>query len=153
MNKLFKIFGLMFVVGLFCGCMTTQTSEESLYVECYTEDNKEHDVSGLSICDNVYLCNSEAIVPNQNCAMPMPKYYEDYSLVEGEMMLIHPYTRDIAVCRDTFGDVDECVKKFKSEGFVFLTDVPQMAAKYDIVKEGTYPARKWRNNGEIVPRW
>lgn len=153
MNKLFKIFSLMFAVCLFSGCMTTQTREESLYVECYSENYKERDAAGLSICDNIYMCNSDAIVPYQNCTLPMPKYYDDYSLVEGEMMLIHPYTREIAICKDTLGEVDDCVKNFKSEGFVLLTDVPQMPAKYDIVEEGTYPARKWRNNGEIVPRW
>jgi len=154
MNKLFNVFLGLFVVCFINACTTTKTEEQNVEVICEWNKYRQVNASGLFTCTNSRWCSDEELIPYQPCVLPLPKYYNDYSLVSGEMMLIHPYTRKIVVCKgEDIYNIDDCVNGFKEKGFVLLTDVPQMPAKYDFIKKGTYPARRWRNNGEIVPRW
>ena len=61
-------------------------------------------------------------------------------------------TRVLAYCRGTQEEIDACVQRLEGSCYVRLTDVPTLPAKYDQLKRGTYPTRRWRN-GETVPRW
>lgn len=156
MSKFFNVFCLLVAVCLMNACTTIDAEEENVEVFCQWKGYKSVDARGVSTCSNVRWCSDEELLPNQPCELPMPKYYNNYPLTTGEMMLIHPYTRKIVVCKeDSSADIgiNNCVNSFREKGFVLLTDIPQMPAKYDSIKEGTYPARRWRNNGEIVPRW
>ena len=61
-------------------------------------------------------------------------------------------TRVLAYCRGTDDEINECISRLECAGYTQLRNVPTMPAKYDILKKGTYPTRRWRN-GETVPRW
>ena len=66
----------------------------------------------------------------------MPTYYNDVNLSEGDVELIHPYTRTVVLCMErNGGDVKACVEKFRDEGYVLITDIPQLPAKYDIIEK------------------
>ena len=109
----------------------------------------------LKICPNMRRCSDEELVPYQPCVQPMPTYYNDVNLSEGDVELIHPYTRTVVLCFDEPGSsVQSCVDKFRNEGYVLITDIPQVPARYDVIVEGNYPARRWGGNrGQVVPRW
>lgn len=61
-------------------------------------------------------------------------------------------TRVLAYCRGTDDEMNECISRLECAGYTQLRNLPTMPAKYDILKKGTYPTRRWRN-GETVPRW
>lgn len=61
-------------------------------------------------------------------------------------------TRVLAYCRGSDEQIAKCIEKLECSGYVRLTDIPHMSAKYDILQKGTYPTRRWRK-GESVPRW
>ncbi len=111
--------------------------------------------SGLKYCPNTRRCTGDPLLPPQPCVQPMPTYYDDISEVtvaEG-VLLIHPLTRAKVLCFDQSGlSAVDCAERFRSEGYVLITDVPQFAGRYDFLKEGTYPTRRWRK-GEHIPRW
>lgn len=129
-------------------------------MRCAAAQEEEADIgpmarSGLNVCPNNRRCTGDALLPPQPCEQPMPSYYDDISeltLADGAV-LIHPYTRAKVLCFDQPGmDVFSCVETFRNEGYVLITDIPQFAGRYDLLQEGTYPARRWRR-GENVPRW
>ena len=61
-------------------------------------------------------------------------------------------TRVLAYCRGTDDEMNECIARLECAGYTQLRNVPTMPAKYDILKKGSYPTRRWRT-GETVPRW
>ncbi len=61
-------------------------------------------------------------------------------------------TRVIAYCRGDDDAMEECVKRLECAGYTQLRNVPTMPAKYDLLRKGSYPTRRWRE-GENVPRW
>lgn len=61
-------------------------------------------------------------------------------------------TRVLAYCRGSEEEIEACVAVLEDSCYVRITEIPHMAAKYDFLKTGTYPTRRWRN-GENVPRW
>jgi hypothetical protein len=129
-------------------CAPQDAQEEVLYAIGSTKD-------GRKICVNNRKCTGEPILPPQPCMQPMPQYYGDISeqQIEEGVLLIHPYTRTKVLCIDMNGQsAVQCAADFQAEGYVLITDIPQFAAKYDLLQTGTYPTRKWRN-GENVPRW
>lgn len=111
--------------------------------------------SGLKVCPNMRRCTDDALLPPQPCEQPMPTYYDDVSelaLADG-VVLIHPYTRTKVLCLEQPEmSIFDCVDRFRNEGYVLITDVPQFAGQYDLLQKGTYPTRRWRK-GENVPRW
>ena len=99
----------------------------------------------------------ETMIPAQNDAVPeeiegefpqVPnnKYYPE------QVAMQNLKTRMLAYCRGTEAAIEACVERLECSGFTRITDVPQVAAKYDLLKQGTYPTRRWRE-GEAVPRW
>ncbi len=77
---------------------------------------------------------------------------ENNKYFDNQVVLQNLQTRVLAYCRGTDEEISECVDRLDCAGYVRLTDVPQVVAKYDLLKKGTYPTRRWRN-GEYVPRW
>lgn len=72
---------------------------------------------------------------------------------ETEIFLQHPYTRVVARCyADTDYATDACAKEFERQGYVRFRNIPYKVARYDFLKEDTYPTRRWRK-GERTPRW
>ena len=69
-----------------------------------------------------------------------------------QVVLENLNTRVLAYCRGTEAEIDACVAVLEDSCYVRITEIPHMAAKYDKLKIGTYPTRRWRN-GEDVPRW
>lgn len=161
MTKFGKIICVMLLVLTACTkeFTYTETSEET---KCVPTSRENADLriaimtrSGVKLCPNNRRCTGEALLPPQPCLQPMPTYYNDVSELafnEG-VLLIHPYTRAKVLCLDQEGlSAVSCAEMFRAEGYVLITDIPQFAGKYDVLKEGTYPTRRWRN-GENVPRW
>lgn len=113
------------------------------------------DASGARICPPHKRCTGDKLPPRP-CLQPMPTYYGNISqkeLADG-IVLIHPFTRTQVVCYDDPGlSATECAQIFHNKGYVYITDIPQLPAKYDFLKKGTYPTRRWRGGGEVVPRW
>lgn len=111
--------------------------------------------SGLKYCPNNRRCSSDPLLPPQSCEQPMPTYYDNLSepMVAEGVLLIHPMTRAKVLCFEQMGQsAVECAEQFRLKGYVLITDVPQFAGKYDFLKDGTYPTRRWRKD-EHIPRW
>lgn len=115
---------------------------------------KQVNVAGVPYCPPHKRC-PDMRLPPQPCAQPMPTYYNNVPadvLADGAV-LIHPYTRAKVVCTDRGGDsAMRCAESWRAAGYVLVTDIPQLPASYDFLRDGTYPTRRWRN-GETVPRW
>lgn len=112
--------------------------------------------ASLRYCPNNRQCAGESLLPPIPCEQPMPQYYKNISeITAGDgVLLIHPYTRTKILCTDDIGSsAVECADFFRAEGYVLITDIPQFAGRYDFLRTGTYPTRRWRNGGENVPRW
>mgnify|MGYP000755094966 FL=1 len=96
------------------------------------------------------------MLPYQPCAQPMPTYYGDISATQSAegILLIHPVTRTQILCYDLPGEsAVQCAENFRAAGYVLVTDIPQVSANYDFLRKNTYPTRRWRGGGEVVPRW
>lgn len=150
--------GIMFVCQL-GACSSTIKEDfdelEDTEVICTWSSSEWISRGGLRICPNKRRCSDEELVPYQPCIQPMPTYYNDVDLTEGDVELIHPYTRTVVLCYDEPGkSVQSCVEAFRNEGYVLITDIPQLPARYDEIVEGNYPARRWGGKREqVVPRW
>ncbi len=111
--------------------------------------------AGIQYCPNNRRCTGEPLLPPQPCEQPMPTYYDNLSeteVAEG-VLLIHPLTRAKVLCFDQSGwSAVECAEYFRAAGYMLATDIPQFAGRYDFLREGTYPARRWRKD-EHIPRW
>lgn len=69
-----------------------------------------------------------------------------------EVILENLNTHVLAYCRGTEEDIEICVSRLENSCYVRIEDIPRFAAKYDRLKTGTYPTRRWRE-GENFPRW
>ena len=69
-----------------------------------------------------------------------------------EVVMQNQNTSVLAYCRGTEKEVEVCVSRLENSCYVRLEDIPRFAAKYDYLKTGTYPTRRWRE-GEYFPRW
>ena len=69
-----------------------------------------------------------------------------------EVVLENQNTGVLAYCRGTEKEIEVCVSRLENSCYVRLEDIPRFAAKYDYLKTGTYPTRRWRE-GEHFPRW
>lgn len=69
-----------------------------------------------------------------------------------EVVLENQNTHVLAYCRGTEEEIKICVSRLENSCYVRIEDIPRFAAKYDSLKTGTYPTRRWRE-GEYFPRW
>ena len=69
-----------------------------------------------------------------------------------EVILENLNTHVLAYCRGTEEEIEICVSRLENSCYVRIEDIPRFAAKYDRLKTGTYPTRRWRE-GENFPRW
>lgn len=71
-----------------------------------------------------------------------------------EIVLENQNTHVLAFCRGTEEQAERCATRLEnySSCYVRVNNIPYLAAKYDKLKTGTYPTRRWRE-GEYVPRW
>ncbi len=77
---------------------------------------------------------------------------ENNKYFRNQVVLQDPNTRILAYCRGPEEAVEKCVKRLENSCYVRLSNIPRMSAKYDTLKRGVYPSRRWRS-GENVPRW
>ncbi len=158
------------ILLLISACASRQQETTIIYVEC-TEDGSvcrsvsapeqpnstpTMNIDGSKMCSSTNVCPEDQILPPEPCTQPMPTYYSDVTELEKEnaIILMHPITRTQIVCYDTFNrQAADCVQNFQTHGYVLITDIPQFSANYDIIQKNTYPTRRWRNGGEIFPRW
>lgn len=77
---------------------------------------------------------------------------ENNKYIADQVVMQNQNTRVLAYCRGTQQEIAACVERLENSCYVRITDVPRLPAKYDMLKTGTYPTRRWRN-GESVPRW
>lgn len=123
---------------------------------CTLRAQPEVGLNGVKVCPNNRKCSDEAMLPYQPCAQPMPTYYGDISATQSAegILLIHPVTRTQILCYDLPGEsAVQCAENFRAAGYVLVTDIPQVSANYDFLRKNTYPTRRWRGGGEVVPRW
>ncbi len=123
---------------------------------CTLREQPEVGLNGVKVCPNNRKCSDEAMLPYQPCAQPMPTYYGDISATQSAegILLIHPVTRTQILCYDLPGEsAVQCAENFRAAGYVLVTDIPQVSANYDFLRKNTYPTRRWRGGGEVVPRW
>lgn len=123
---------------------------------CTLREQPEVGLNGVKVCPNNRKCSDEAMLPYQPCAQPMPTYYGDISATQSAegILLIHPVTRTQILCYDLPGEsAVQCAENFRAVGYVLVTDIPQVSANYDFLRKNTYPTRRWRGGGEVVPRW
>ena len=123
---------------------------------CTLREQPEVGLNGVKVCPNNRKCSDEAMLPYQPCAQPMPTYYGDISATQSAegILLIHPVTRTQILCYDLPGEsAVQCAENFRAAGYVLVTDIPQVSANYDFLSKNTYPTRRWRGGGEVVPRW
>ena len=128
-------------------------------LKVYPQEQINTDVNsaGLTFCPPKDRCPDDRLPPRP-CIQPIPYYYDNVAqkTLANAVVLIHPYTRAQAVCYDdVYASLETmgCVNHFRARGYVLITDLPQLPAKYDFLRKGTYPTRRWRNGGETVPRW
>ncbi|MBR1600604.1 MAG: hypothetical protein IJ677_03405 [Alphaproteobacteria bacterium] len=94
----------------------------------------------------------------------IPQYEEEIDIDESEfpkvernkyvdeVILENQNTHVLAYCRGTEEEIEICVSRLENSCYVRIEDIPRFAAKYDRLKTGTYPTRRWRE-GEHFPRW
>lgn len=104
------------------------------------------------------------IVKKTTKTIPQFEEETDVSAVEGEfpdvprnkyiteVVLENQNTHVLAYCRGTQKEIEICVSRLENSCYVRIEDIPRFAAKYDRLKTGTYPTRRWRE-GEYFPRW
>ncbi|MEE6207516.1 MAG: hypothetical protein VZR95_05630 [Alphaproteobacteria bacterium] len=158
MKKFYQFFLLLFAVSL-TGCSDDldlygintgyQTHHRPL---CHAEtmvavydDNGVYSVPG---CVDYDFAESYA---DEDLYGDFPQV-EDNKYGSNEVVLENLNTRVLAYCRGSQEEVDMCVERMEASCYVKLQDIPRQPAKYDILKRGTYPTRRWRN-GESAPRW
>lgn len=136
-------------------CQKKGTIEEQYTLMNENYERSVVNAAGVRICPPHKRCTGDRLPPRP-CAQPMPKYYGNASpkdFADG-VVLIHPFTRTKVICYDDPSmSASECAQMFHNRGYVYITDIPQLPAKYDFLKKGTYPTRRWRGGGEVVPRW
>ena len=79
-------------------------------------------------------------------------YVKDNKYHKNQVVMQNLQTRVLAYCRGDEEAVDNCIKRLECAGYTQLRNVPTMPAKYDLLRKGSYPTRRWRE-GETVPRW
>lgn len=79
-------------------------------------------------------------------------YVVDNKHQSNQVIMQNLETRVLAFCRGTQDEIDVCVDRLSCIGYERITNVPRVAAKYDLAPAKGYPARRWRE-GESVPRW
>lgn len=77
---------------------------------------------------------------------------EDNKYGRKQVLFQNLKTRVLAYCRGDDEQIAKCIEKLECSGYIRLTEIPYMSAKYDILQKGAYPSRRWRK-GENVPRW
>ena len=152
---------MLFVIASVAGCSNRDAMDANYtpYPDVraeYVLPARGRTVDGRRACNIGRRCSSESVLPPETCSQPMPTYYQNITEPEIEkgILLIHPYTRTKVLCLDYVGyGALQCAENYKQNGFVLVTDIPQFVAKYDNLSAGTYPSRKWRNGGELNPRF
>ena len=79
-------------------------------------------------------------------------YVENNKYFPNQVVMEHLNTWVLAFCRGSEYEIEDCVARLEMSCYTRINEIPYMAAKYDTLKTGTYPTRRWRN-GENVPRW
>ena len=151
---------ILFLGTLIAGCSNNIPQEDfDTYLNVspeYVVQAQNVTLDGRRVCNVKPKCTSDALLPHQPCSQPMPTYYQNITEPEIEkgVLLIHPYTRAKVLCLDYAGyGALQCAENYKHKGYILVTDIPQFTAKYDNLTRGTYPTRKWRNGGELNPRF
>ncbi len=77
---------------------------------------------------------------------------ENNKHLDNQVVMQNLESRVLAFCRGSQQAVDTCVERLSCIGYVRVSNVPKVPAKYDLAPNKGYPARRWRE-GEVVPRW
>ena len=102
---------------------------------------------------NVYDENGLYTLPG--CVDPCEGSFplvENNKYINNEVVFQNLNSRVLAYCRGTPEQIEYCVNRLAGSCYVPLSEVPKVAAKFDKLKRGTYPERRW-HEGEVVPRW
>ncbi len=167
MIKFYKIFLLAGVILFEASCVNKPQNAENIaddyaYASCQEEttivvydDAGAYQVPGcvMPINTPVYeVCEDEDEEINPEDIEGEFPDVVDNKYFKNQVVMQNLQTRVLAYCRGDEDEIEECVKRLECAGYTQLKNVPTMAAKYDLLKKGSYPTRRWRN-GESVPRW
>ncbi len=153
MKKIYK-FAVLAAVVLVSGCMgRAQYDVEDMYgisprcrkettVAIYDKDGM-HTFPGCADYEYEY---DYVTVDRGYPEVPDNKHYQPQVIME------NLNTRVLAYCRGSEEEIEECVSMLENSCYTRISEIPHLAAKYDTLKTGTYPTRRWRE-GEVVPRW
>lgn len=102
------------------------------------------------------------VEPDEECIVKMYDYDIEQKYAVGEkmpknkhkkqIMLEDLNTRMVVFCRGTEEQMEACAENMTYAGYVRISQIPRVAAKYDVAPQRGYPARRWRE-GDVVPRW
>lgn len=149
MKKIY-IFAVFMGIVFTSGCMgRSQYEVEDMYgvsprcrkettVAIYDKDGM-HTFPGCADYEYVTVERDFPDVPNN-------KYDKNQVIME------NLNTRVLAYCRGSEEEIEECVSMLENSCYIRISEIPHLAAKYDMLKTGTYPTRRWRE-GELIPRW
>ena len=151
------VFGLIAAFSALCGCNSTTSQTyygEPAVPQCAAETTVAvYDSQGMYQvpgCVDYTMSYGSEINPD-SIEGEFPSV-EDNKYGTGEVIMQNLNTRVIAYCRGTPIEVESYVNRLENSCYRRLNEIPSIPAKYDILKPGSYPTRRWRE-GELVPRW
>ena len=77
----------------------------------------------------------------------LPPVYQDVIALEN----LKTHTMAYCYASAEFS-AERCAEELEKNGYVKVSDIPQVPASHDFLTTGTYPTRRWREN-DVVPRW
>ena len=77
---------------------------------------------------------------------------ENNKYVQNQVIMQNLNSRVLAYCRGSDSEIAYCIQRLENSCYVRLSDIPKVTAKYDTLRRGAYPARRW-HEGDVVPRW
>lgn len=155
--KRIYLFSLIISLTTLCGCNTapSQIYYDGLYVpQCANETMVAvYDEQGMYQVPGCvdYIMPYDAEINPDSVEGEFPAV-EDNKYGKGEVIMQNLNTRVIAYCRGTSAEIENCVSRLENSCYRRLHEIPSLPAKYDKLKPGSYPTRRWRD-GELVPRW
>jgi len=145
---------------------TRAAENEPVFVEVPEETVAEPEPEVVAEKEVIAVAETPKPEPEQEPKPVIPaEPQEDFSQPQGEfpwvknnkynpteVVLENLNTRVLVFCQGTAEQAEDCARRLESSCYRRIGNIPYLAAKYDSLRRGVYPGRRWRE-GELVPRW
>ncbi len=144
--------------------LNAHAAEELPVADNMPEENVSDQVTNQVEQEVVAIDAEKKPEPKQKPVIPSEPE-EDFSQPQGEfprvynnkynateVVLENLNTRVLVFCQGTAEQAEDCARRLESSCYRRINNIPYLAAKYDSLRRGVYPGRRWRE-GELVPRW